>query len=82
MAYMIEISESKMDKMSEYMGKVLKYGSKVMECLDDISNGGYGERRMGYRDEEDYPESEKMQMRGNYGMRHRMGYREEPRIYW
>lgn len=51
MGYMIEISESKVDKMSELAEKMLKYGGKLMQCIEEMSEesgmghrGGYGMR--------------------------------------
>ena len=42
---MIEISESKVDKMYDLAGKMLKYGGKLMQCLEEIpGNGNMGER--------------------------------------
>lgn len=48
---MIEISESKFDKLSEYTEKMLKYGGKIMSCLSELEEesgmghrGGYGMR--------------------------------------
>jgi hypothetical protein len=50
---MIQIEESKLDKMSEYAEKMLKYGGKLMSCIEEMSEeSGMGERgRMNYRDE-------------------------------
>ena len=36
---MIEISESKVEKMSDYAEKMLRYGGKLMQCLEEISGG-------------------------------------------
>lgn len=42
---MIEVEESKVDKMSENIEKALKYLGKAMQCIDEvISQGGMGER--------------------------------------
>lgn len=61
---MIEISESKVDKMAEYAEKMLKYGGKLMSCIEELEEedgmgergrtsrrGGQGES-MGYREYE------------------------------
>ena len=44
---MIEISESKVEKMSDYAEKMLKYGGKLIQCDygGGSGRGGYGERR-------------------------------------
>lgn len=56
MATIIEVQDSKIEHLSEYVEKVMKYGKKLMECLDEIdSKGGYSER---YGN------------RGRYGMRY------------
>ena len=75
----IEISDSKVSKMSEYAEDALHAMGRLMSCISSLENGGYGERSegrygnrygggdMGYRQED-----EEMRM----GMRGRMGYRE------
>jgi hypothetical protein len=68
----IRIEESKVDKMSEYCEKMLKAGGKLMSCIEELSEGGYGERD----DEDDDGEMEGMRggYRGGYGMRDYDGY--------
>jgi hypothetical protein len=68
----IRIEESKVDKMSEYCEKMLKAGGKLMSCIEELSEGGYGER-----DDEDDDEMEGMRggyRGGGYGMRDYDGY--------
>ena len=78
MGYLIEISESKVSKMSEHAEDALHAMGRLMTCISSLEDGGYGERSegrysnryggdMGYRHED-----EEMRM----GMRGRMGYRE------
>ena len=75
MGYMIEISESKKEKLSEHIEKALHEMGKAMACVEQFGGeygqrgGSYGNRYddMGYRHED-----EEMRM----GMRGRMGYRE------
>lgn len=70
MGYLIEISDSKVSKMSEYAEDALHAMGRLMSCISSLENGGYGERsegRYGYRHDD-----EEMRM----GMRGRMGYRE------
>lgn len=73
----IQIEESKLDKMSELTEKMLKYGGKLMSCLEELSEEGgmgqrggqgggsygsrYGERSGGY--------GSRYGQRGGYGMR-------------
>ena len=62
--YMVEISENKVEKMSDYAEKMLRYGGKLMQCLAELSEG----ESMGQReyDEDDYDDDE-MGERGGYG---------------
>lgn len=67
---MIEISESKVEKMSDYAEKMIRYGGKLMQCLEEIS----GSEEMGERWDEDrrydddrYFDEENMGERGGYG---------------
>ena len=54
--FMIEISEHKLDKATDYADKMLKYGGMLMQCLSEWGEeSGYGERGdMNYREHEDY----------------------------
>lgn len=77
---MIEISDSKVSKMSEYAEDALHAMGRLMSCISSLENGGYGERSegrygnrygggdMGYRHDD---EEMRMGMRGRS-----MGYRE------
>lgn len=48
MATIIEVQDQKIEHLSEYAEKVLKYGGKLMQCLEDItSRHGYSERGHG-----------------------------------
>lgn len=79
--YMIEITEDKVSKMSEYAEKMLRYGGKLMQCLDELEGGEYGEREHEGRS---YPHHEGSYS-SRYGMRSRydnygdryMGYRDD-----
>lgn len=49
--YVVEITNDKIGKMSEYAEKMLRYGGKLMQCIDSMSEesgmhhrGGYGNR--------------------------------------
>lgn len=57
----IEIEEDKIDKLSDCAEKMLRYGGKLMECLEEISERG----SMGQR-EDDWDDDE-MGQRGGYG---------------
>jgi hypothetical protein len=68
---MIEISESKVNKMSEYAEDALHSMGRLMSCISSLENGGYGERsegRYGNRYDE-MGERGRYGMRGGYGMR-------------
>lgn len=81
MGYLIEISESKVSKMSEYAEDALHAMGRLMSCISSLENGGYGERSEGGRYGNRYGggsmgnrhEDEEMRM----GMRGRMGYRDD-----
>ena len=45
---MIEISESKVEKMSDYAEKMVRYGGKLMQCLEELSSGESMGERGGY----------------------------------
>lgn len=85
----IEIKEDKFEKIAEYTEKMLKYGGKVMSCLSEVGEeygmqlreggsmgqrGGQGGSQGGGRYGNRYDE---MDMRGGYGSRGGMNYRDD-----
>lgn len=60
----IEITEKKRHKMADYAEKMLRYGGKLMQCLDELDE----ESDMGERDDD-------MDYRGRMGNRQPMGRR-------
>lgn len=86
---MIEITEKKVDKLSEHLEQGLRHLGKAMQCVDEwMQEGGIGERggSMGYRGGQGggrygnrYDEMEMREYgnRGGYGSRGSMGYRDE-----
>lgn len=72
----IKIEEHKVDKMSDYAEKMLKYGGKLMSCIEELSEGGYGERDDDddWDDDDDDYEGSREGMRR--GRRSRSGNRE------
>ena len=89
---MIEISESKVEKMSEYVEDMLWAGGELMHCLEKIkeesemgerggsygNRGGQGGGRYGNRsDEMEMRERGGYGNRGGYGSRGSMGYRDD-----
>jgi hypothetical protein len=85
MGYLIEISDSKIDKMSEYVEDMLWAGGELMHCLEKMKGeSGYGERepygsRYGERSRGGYGSRyDEMGERGRYGSRGgSMGYRDD-----
>lgn len=77
--YMIEISDSKVDKLSNHIEQSLRHLGKAMQCVDEWMGDGYGERgNYGSRGGSRYG-SGSYGSRGNYGSRYdeMMGYRDE-----
>ncbi len=62
---MIEITESKLDKLTECTEKVLKYSGKIMQVLEELEGGDLEERSEGGS----YGSRSMMGSRGNYGGR-------------
>lgn len=84
MGYVIEISEHKLDKATDYAEKMLKYGGMLMQCLTEWEDeSGYGERGgSSYsgsgRSSGSYGSRYGMRSRyDNYGSRGNMGYRDD-----
>lgn len=89
MGYVIEISDSKVDKMSEYVEDMLWAGGELMHCIEKMKSEheGYGERE-GYRGGRQGGSSygsrygmrsryDNYGSRGDYGSRGNMGYRDD-----
>lgn len=70
--YVIEVSEDKVSHLADTVGKMLHYGGKAMECIEEMRHGG---SHMGFRDEEDRRDYDRMDERG-YG-RGRYNMRDE-----
>lgn len=61
MATIIEIGEDKVQNMSEYAEKVLRYSGKLMQCIDELENKSkyneyYGKDRRGTRERNPWEE--------------------------
>jgi hypothetical protein len=82
--YMIEISDTKVDKMSEYVEDMLWAGGELMHCLEKMKGeSGYGERD-GYSHEGRSYRKDMMGSRygmrsryDNYGQRGDYGYKDD-----
>ena len=59
----IVITESKKEKMSEYAEKMLRYGGKLMQCIDSLDEGGYGNRD---DDDDEMDDDDDFGQRGGY----------------
>lgn len=72
MGYLIEISDSKFDKMSEYVEDMLWAGGELMHCLEKMKD----EHGYGHRDEygEDEHKGKHQYSRSMMGSRSRYGY--------
>jgi len=55
MGYIVEITDDKLSGLAENAEKMLRYGGKVMQCIDELSQDGHMGERGGY---------------GRYGNRH------------
>lgn len=72
---MIEIKEDEYSELSENMTKALRYGGKVMDCIERMKqNGRMGERMPDYRnrwmEHEERREPEDNNRDWNYGGRY------------
>lgn len=69
MGFMVQIEESKIDKIAAYAEKMLRIGGKMMQCIEEMDQAsGMGHRggsEMGNR----YNEGGSMGERGGYGNR-------------
>ena len=68
---MIEITESKMDELAENAEKMLRYGGKVMSCIDNLRHdGGRMGERSPMRDYRDMRRDDDWDDDGRYGERY------------
>jgi hypothetical protein len=58
MATIIEIQEDKLQNLSEYAEKVLRYGGKLMQCLDDLEKKSKYNEYYGHDKKRHEPQSE------------------------
>lgn len=81
--YMVEITDNKFDELVENAEKMLKYGGKVMSCLESMrqGEGRMGERSpmpdyrdMGRDERRRYERSMDYDNEGRYGERYGGGY--------
>ena len=77
MAHIIEITEDRIESLSEHIEKGLRHLGKAMQCVDELTREGLGERRGGYRDDEwERDFDDEMGERGGYRGGYRRGYGE------
>lgn len=78
--YIIEVSEDKMVNLEETIGKILHYGGKAMECIEDLKSNRVHEDAAGhsrgrkYYDEDDDDDDDDYEREHE---RRRMKYPEE-----
>lgn len=87
MGYIVEVSDKKVEKLSEHIEQGLRHLGKAMQCVDEwMQESGMGERgNINYRDEDEYGRYGKGGMQERYpkmGMREdyrrgSMGYRDD-----
>lgn len=77
MGYIVEITEKKVEKLSEHIEQGLRHLGKAMSCVEEwMSESGMGERSNGYGNR--YGNRyEDMGSRGGDGNRGGMNYRDE-----
>ena len=66
---MIRIEESKKDKMEEHAEKAIKHLGKLMQCIEDLGDDGYGERDDDWEDDDEYEGMRYGGGSGGYGNR-------------
>lgn len=66
----IIITEDKYQELSDMTEKMLRYGGRIMTCLEELKGESAGER-----DDEDWDDDDEMGMRGAYGSRGGYGMR-------
>lgn len=67
--YVIEVTEDKVSHLADTIGKMLHYGGKAMECIEEMREGDRGHGRMGYRNDDDGYDRIGERGYGHYGMR-------------
>ena len=65
----IKITEDKKEKMSDYAEKMLRYGGKLMQCIEELDEGHMGERN---DDDEDWDDDDMGYRYGGMGERRYM----------
>lgn len=58
MATIIEVQDTKLETLTEYVEKMLTYGSKLMHCLEDVKDNRYEEKQGRRKDMYRYPREE------------------------
>lgn len=43
-ATIIEVQDTKLDNLSEYVEKMINYGGKVMRCIEEMQSKDYNEK--------------------------------------
>ena len=56
----IEVTETKLEKMSGCVEEMLRIGGKLMSCIEEMEEGEKYGNRMGYRENEMYEDMPQM----------------------
>ncbi len=75
--YIIEVTEDKVSHLADTIGKMLHYGGKAMECIEEMR---HSEGHIGYREDDGGRVYDRIGERG-YGREGRYGMREDERMY-
>lgn len=68
--YIIEVTEDKVTHLADTIGKMLHYGGKAMECIEEMREGSrHAGGHMGYRHDDDGYDRMGERSYGRYGMR-------------
>ena len=67
MATIIEVQDQKIEHLSDYAEKVLKYGGKLMQCLEELTSKSDYSERSGHRYMDKYRDMERYGQKKHYG---------------
>lgn len=67
MATIIEVQDQKIEHLSDYAEKVLKYGGKLMQCLEELTSKSDYSERSGRRYMDKYRDMERYGQKKHYG---------------
>lgn len=65
----VQVTESKLESLTDCASKMLHYGGKLMTCLEELGGEEYSEEGYGERGYGDGGYAQRMGHRGSYGRR-------------